>query len=91
MHIVNTQIVLGLAIWISGFAFMVAGWLVGELSERWGKLPGKILYRIGAVIVAVPVIILLAKISSYLYFNRFHIATYINNTIQFAADALKVL
>ena len=91
MRIVNTQIVLGLSIWISGFAFMVMGWLVGELSERWGRLPGKILYRIGAVIVAVPVIILLWKISALLYVNRFHIATYINNTFQFVADALKVL
>ena len=91
MRIVNTQIVLGLSIWISGFAFMVMGWLVGELSEKWGKLPGKILYRIGAVIVAVPVIILLWKTSAFLYVNRFHIATYINNTLQFISDAVKVL
>ena len=91
MRIVNTQIVLGLSIWISGFAFMVMGWLVGELSEKWGRLPGKILYRIGAVIVAVPVIILLWKISGYLYFNRIYITTYINNTFQFISDAVKVL
>ena len=90
-RIVNTQIVLGLAIWILGFAFMVTGWLVGELSEKWGRLPGKILYRIGAVIVAVPVIILLWKTSAYLYGNRFEISTYINNTIQFISDAVKVL
>ena len=91
LRIVNTQVVLGLSIWISGFAFMAMGWLVGELSEKWGRLPGKILYRIGAVIVAVPVIILLWKTSALLYVNRFHIATYINNTFQFVADALKVL
>ncbi len=91
LRIVNTQIVLGLAIWILGFAFMVTGWLVGELSEKWGRLPGKILYRIGAVIVAVPVIILLWKTSAYLYGNRFEISTYINNTIQFISDAVKVL
>ena len=91
MRIVNTQAVLGLSIWIMGFAFMVAGWLVGELSERWGRLPGKILYRIGAVIVAVPVIILLWKTSSLLYVNRFHIANYINNTLEFIRDAVKVL
>ena len=91
LHIVNTQIVLGLSIWISGFAFMVMGWLVGELSEKWGRIPGKILYRIGAFIVAVPVIILLWKISAYLYFNRLHISTYINNTLQFISDAVKVL
>ena len=91
LRIVNTQIVLGLAIWILGFAFMVTGWLVGELTENWGRLPGKILYRIGAVIVAVPVIILLWKTSAYLYGNRFEISTYINNTIQFISDAVKVL
>ncbi len=91
LHIVNTKIVLGLSIWILGFAFMVTGWLVGELSEKWGKLPGKIIYRIGAVIVAVPVIVLLWKSSAYLYVNRFYIASYINNTLQFISDAVKVL
>ncbi len=91
LHIVNTKIVLGLSIWVLGFAFMAAGWLVGELSEKWGTLPGKILYRIGAVIVAVPVIVLLWKTSALLYVNRFYIANYINNTIEFVRDALKVL
>lgn len=91
MRIVNTQVVLGLSIWILGFAFMVMGWLVGELSERYGKIPAKILYKIGVVIVGVPVIILLWKVSATLYVNRFHIATYINNAFQFVQDALKVL
>lgn len=91
LRIVNTKIVLGLSIWILGFAFMVTGWLVGELSEKWGRLPGKILYRIGAVIVAVPVIVLLWKTSTLLYVNRFYIANYINSTIDFVRDALKVL
>ena len=91
MRIVNTQVVLGLAVWVLGFALMVAGWLVGELSEKWGRIPSKILYRTGAVIVAVPVIILLCKISGSLYSNRFYIATYINNALQFITDAMKVL
>ena len=91
MRIVNTQVVLGLSIWILGFAFMVMGWLVGELSERYGKIPAKILYKIGVVIVGVPVIILLWKVSAVLYVNRFHIATYINNAFQFIQDAVKVL
>ena len=91
MRIVDTQIVLGLSVWILGFAFMVMGWLVGELSETWGKLPSKILYRIGAVIVGVPVIILLWRISAVLYVNRFHIAMFINNGFQFLSDAVKVL
>ena len=91
MRIVNTQVVLGLAIWIMGFAFMVMGWLVGELSEKYGKIPAKILYKIGVVIVGVPVIILLWKVSAVLYVNRFHIAAYINNAFQFVQDAMKVL
>ncbi|MBQ6774319.1 MAG: hypothetical protein IJQ56_06405 [Synergistaceae bacterium] len=91
MRIVNTQVVLGLSIWVMGFALMVAGWLVGELSEKWGKIPSKILYRTGAVIVAVPVIILLCKVSATLYSNRFYIAAYINNAFQFITDAMKVL
>ena len=91
MRIVNTQVVLGLSIWVMGFALMVAGWLVGELSEKWGKIPSKILYRTGAVIVAVPVIILLCKVSATLYSNRFYSAAYINNAFQFITDAMKVL
>ena len=82
---------LGLSIWILGFAFMVMGWLVGELSEKYGKIPGKILYKIGATIVAVPVILMLWKVSALLYVNRFHISTYINNAFQFIQDAMKVL
>ncbi len=70
---------------------MVMGWLVGELSEKYGKIPAKILYKIGVVIVGVPVIILLWKISATLYVNRFNISTYINNAFQFIQDALKVL
>lgn len=91
MRIVNTQIVLGLSIWIMGFAFMTMGWLVGELFEKWGKIPSKILYKTGAVIVALPVIILLWRVSALLYTNRFYISTYINNAFQFLQDAIKVL
>ena len=91
MRIVNTQVVLGLAIWILGFAFMVAGWLVDQLFEKWAKIPSKILYKTGAFIVAVPVIILLWKVSATLYVNRFQISTYINSGFQFLQDAVKVL
>ena len=91
MRIVNTQVVLGLAIWILGFAFMVMGWLVDQLFEKWGKIPSKILYKTGAFIVAVPVIILLWKISATLYVNRFQISAYINSAFQFLQDAVKVL
>ncbi len=91
MRVVNTQIVLALSIWLLGFALMVMGWLVDQLFEQWGKIPSKILYKTGAFIVAVPVIIALWKISAALYVNRFYIATYINNAVQFISDALKVL
>ena len=91
MRIVNTQIVLGLAVWILGFAFMVMGWLVEQLFEKWGVIPSKVLYKIGAVIVAVPVIVLLWKVSATLYVNRFQISTYINSGFQFLQDAIKVL
>lgn len=91
MRIVNTQVVLGLAIWILGFAFMVMGWLVDQLFEKWGKIPSKILYKTGAFIVAVPVIILLWKVSATLYVNRFQISAYINSAFQFLQDAVKVL
>ncbi len=91
MRIVNTQVVLGLSIWILGFAFMVMGWLVEQLFEKWAKVPAKILYKVGAFIVAVPVIILLWKISATLYVNRFQISTYINSAFQFLQDAVKVL
>ena len=91
MRIINTQVVLGLAVWILGFAFMVMGWLVDQLFEQWGKIPSKILYKTGAVIVAVPVIIMLWKISALLYVNRFQISSYINSGFQFLRDAVKVL
>ena len=91
MGIVNTQVVLALAIWILGFALMVMGWLIGELSEKWGRIPSKILYKTGVFIVAVPVIIVLWKVSAVLYVNRFQISTYINNAVQFLQDAVKVL
>ncbi|MBQ7193405.1 MAG: hypothetical protein IJR98_03435 [Synergistaceae bacterium] len=91
MRIVNTQVVLALAIWILGFALMVMGWLIGEVSEKWGRIPSKILYKTGVVIVAVPVIVVLWKVSAVLYVNRFQISTYINNAFQFLQDAVKVL
>ena len=70
---------------------MVMGWLVDQLFEKWGKVPAKILYKTGAVIVAVPVIIMLWKVSATLYVNRFQISTYINSAFQFLQDAVKVL
>ncbi len=70
---------------------MVTGWLIEALFESWGKIPAKIFYKTGAFIVAVPVIILLWRISGTLYTNRFFISRYINNAFQFISDALKVI
>ena len=70
---------------------MVLGWLIDALFEQWGRIPSKVLYKVGAFIVAVPVIILLWKVSATLYLNRFYIAAYINNAVQFLQDAIKVL
>ncbi len=91
MRVVNTQIVLGLSIWVLGFAFMVTGWLIDALFEQRGRIAAKIFYKTGALIVALPVIYALWKTAGLLYTNRFYISTYINNAVQFIQDALKVL
>lgn len=89
MRVVDTRVIILLALWVLGFALMTAGWLVEQLFESWGTIPAKVLHKLGAFIVAMPVIILLYKIASYLYFNRVDISLYINETVRFATDALK--
>ena len=91
MRIIDTRMVLGLSVWIMGFALMTAGWLVGELFESWGTIPSKILYKLGALIVATPVIVLLWKVSSYLYSNRVDIVVLVNDAFRFINEAIKVL
>ena len=91
MHAIDTRLVLGLSIWILGFALMTAGWLVGELFEQWGTIPSKILYKTGALIVATPVICLLWKAASYLYVHRVDVSLYVNEVLHLITETLKVL
>ena len=86
MHFINTSIFMGLSIWIFGFALMTAGWLVEVLFERYGVIPGKILYKLGAVLVAVPVIYLLWKTSSLLYNNRVAIVMNLRALVEFISS-----
>jgi hypothetical protein len=82
---INTGIFMGLSFWILGFALMLAGWLVDVVFEGYGVIPAKILYKTGAIVVAVPVIYLLWKSSRLLYSNRLHIVLFLRsafNTIQ---------
>lgn len=69
---------------------MIAGWLVEVLFEGFGELPGKILYKIGAFIVAVPIMILLYKAAAALYSNRMEIAMFISNLARMTADLSKM-
>ena len=82
---------MGLSVWILGFALMTAGWLVDVLFESYGEIPSKILYKTGAIIVAVPVIYLLWKASRLMYANRLNIVLFIREGaefIQFIKNAL---
>ena len=91
MRVIDTRLVLGLSVWIFGFTLMTAGWLVSELFESWGELPAKILRKTGAFIVALPVIVLLWKISAYLYVHRVDVSVYVNTALTFISETLKVL
>ena len=91
MRAIDTRMVLGLSVWILGFALMTAGWLVGELFESWGTIPSKILYKLGAFIVATPVIVLLWEAASYLYIHRVDVSLYVNEALHFITETLKVL
>ena len=79
---INSSIFLGLSIWLLGFALMTAGWLVDVLFESYGTIPAKVLYKTGAIIVAVPVISLLWKVSRLLYRYRIEIVFFIREMAQ---------
>jgi hypothetical protein len=66
---------------------MTAGWLVDVLFESYGKIPSKALYKTGAVIVAVPVIGVLWRVSSLLYTYRFDIVL----TLRSFSDGIETL
>jgi hypothetical protein len=78
---------MGLSVWIMGFALMTAGWLVDVLFEKYGVIPAKILYKTGALIVAIPVISLLWKTSRLIYTHRLDIVLFLRE----AADELQSL
>lgn len=89
MRLIDTRVILGLSVWILGFALMTAGWLVDALFEGWGRIPSKVLYKLGALIVAVPVIALLWRASRLLYVHRIDIVLGINNAASFLTEAMK--
>lgn len=91
MRFIDTRLILGLSLWVFGFALMTAGWLVDELFESWGEIPAKILRKLGAVIVAAPIIALLWRISKYLYVNRVDIVLLINDGIKFLHEVFSVV
>jgi len=74
---------MGLSVWILGFALMTAGWLVDVLFESYGTIPSKILYKTGAIIVAVPVIYLLWSASRLIYTQRLNIVIFLRDSFEF--------
>ena len=79
MRPIDTRMILGLSLWIMGFALMTAGWLIDVLFERFGSLPAKVLYKTGAVIVSAPVIYLLGKATRALYIHRIDVLLFLND------------
>jgi len=74
---------MGLSIWIFGFVLMTAGWLVDVLFEGYGTIPAKILYKTGAIIVAVPVIYILWHVSSLIFTQRLNIVIFLRDGVEF--------
>ena len=83
MQFINTTFFMGLSVWIFGFALMTAGWLVDALFESYGAIPSKILYKTGAIIVAVPVIYLLWRVSRLIFTQRLDIVMQLRDGFEF--------
>jgi len=79
---INTTLFMGLSVWLIGFVLMTAGWLVDVLFESYGIIPSKILYKSGAIIVAVPVIYLLWKMSRLIYTQRLNIVMFLRDGLE---------
>ena len=88
MSFINTNIFMWLAFWILGFALMVSGWLVDVLFESYGMIPAKILYKTGALIVAIPVIYLLWKTSALIYTHRLSIVLFLRRVVELVQTIL---
>jgi uncharacterized membrane protein len=82
---------LGLSVWILGFALMTAGWLLDVLFESYGVIPAKVLYKTGAIFVAVPVIYLLWKISGLFYRHRIDLVLFLSHLFDAAQAVVKSL
>lgn len=91
MRLIDTRTVLGISLWVMGFALMTAGWLVDVLFERFGSIPAKVLYKTGAVIVATPVIYLLWRAARSLYVHRIDVMLFVNEAGKLFDDFRKVL
>jgi hypothetical protein len=66
---------------------MTAGWLLDVLFESYGVIPAKILYKTGAILVAVPVVYLLWKTSALLYRYRIDLVLFLRRL----SDAVQVV
>jgi hypothetical protein len=56
---------------------MTAGWLVDVLFESYGAIPAKVLYKTGAIFVAVPAVYMLWKVSALLYRYRIDLVLFL--------------
>ena len=86
MYVIDTRMILGLSVWVLGFALMTAGWLTEVLFERYGELIGKILYKTGALIVSVPVIVFLYRLARALYVHRVDIVLFVQQGLKALDD-----
>ena len=78
-----------MSVWILGFALMTAGWLIDVLFEGYGVIPAKVLYKAGAIFVAVPVIYLLWKTSGLLYKYRIDLVLFLRGLSDAAQAVIK--
>lgn len=91
MRLIDTRTVLGISLWIMGFALMAAGWLIDVVFERFGSIPAKVLYKTGAIIVATPIVYLLWRAARALYVHRLDVMLFINEAWKLFEDFQKVL
>ncbi|MDR2523041.1 MAG: hypothetical protein LBC93_05010 [Synergistaceae bacterium] len=90
MHI-SVSFFTGLSIWIFGLALMLAGWLIDVIFENYGIILSKVLYKLGAFIVAAPVIYLLWQASRLVYVYRLEITLFLRRAIEEAQILLSSL
>ena len=91
MQFINTSLFAGLSIWMLGFALMTAGWLVDVLFEDFWYVwvLAKILYKLGAIIVAVPVILMLWRLSRLLSTHAVDIVIFLKDAVALGESLMK--